>query len=224
MGYWYNLCTPYWMRFSRVVRASDNQCRLWNCPGFDSSILRQRGIWGATDMQCWKSSTGTGEMRNDLNTRLVRARLIYSYRTLAHFWLKSFGGFLSPITKDFLSYWRHSKHYDQWLRIRDVYPGSKFFPPRIRIFSSPHPGSASKNLSILTQKMVSKFSEIWSWLFIPDPDPGSWSWLFTHSGSRGQKAPDPGSATLPRHINAFIFKPLLHSTEKNPYKFFNKII
>ncbi len=40
--------------------------------------------------------------------------------------------------------------------IRDVYPGS-----RIRLFSIPdpncfHPGSASKNLSILTQKMVSK--------------------------------------------------------------------
>jgi hypothetical protein len=38
------------------------------------------------------------------------------------------------------------------LRIRDVYPGS-----RIRLFSIPdpnclHPGSASKNLSILTQK------------------------------------------------------------------------
>ncbi len=38
------------------------------------------------------------------------------------------------------------------LRIRDVYPGS-----------------ASKNLSILTQKIVSKLSELWSGLFIPDP-------------------------------------------------------
>jgi hypothetical protein len=44
------------------------------------------------------------------------------------------------------------------LRIRDVYPGS-----RIRLFSIPDPHisipdprSASKNLSILTQKMVSK--------------------------------------------------------------------
>ncbi len=36
---------------------------------------------------------------------------------------------------------------------------------RIRIFSNPDPGSASKNLSILTQK-------IWSGLFIPDQDPG----------------------------------------------------
>ncbi len=42
------------------------------------------------------------------------------------------------------------------LRIRDVFPdpgfGSDFFPSRIRIFSIPDPGSASKNLSILTQK------------------------------------------------------------------------
>ncbi len=33
-----------------------------------------------------------------------------------------------------------------------------------------HPGSALKNLSILAQKIVSKLSEIWSGLFIPDPD------------------------------------------------------
>ncbi len=40
------------------------------------------------------------------------------------------------------------------LRIRDVYPDPNFFNPgsRIRFFSIPDPGSASKNLSILTQK------------------------------------------------------------------------
>ncbi len=45
---------------------------------------------------------------------------------------------------------------------------------RIRIFYIPDHGSASKNLSILTQKIVSNLLEIWSGLFIPDPDPGSW--------------------------------------------------
>ncbi len=60
--------------------------------------------------------------------------------------------------------------------VADAYPGVEF------VF---HPGSASKNLSILTQKMVSKLSEIWSGLF--SPDPGSGSWLFTHPGSRGRK-------------------------------------
>jgi hypothetical protein len=64
------------------------------------------------------------------------------------------------------------------------HPGYEFFPSRIRI---------TKNLSILTQKIVSKLSEIWSGLFpdpdfipIPIPDPGV------------KKAPDPGSwsATL----------------------------
>jgi hypothetical protein len=74
------------------------------------------------------------------------------------------------------------------------------------------PGSASKNLSILTKKNVSQLSEIWSGFSIPDPDPGYESWLFTCPGSqswipdpesRGQKGtgsliPDPGSgfATL----------------------------
>jgi hypothetical protein len=68
-------------------------------------------------------------------------------------------------------------------------------------------------LSVVTQKIVSKLSEIWSGLSIPDPeygsrirntDPGSGSWFFTHLGSRipdpgVKKAPDPGSgsATLP---------------------------
>ncbi len=71
------------------------------------------------------------------------------------------------------------------LKIRDVYPGS-----RIRIFSSPDPGSTSK--SILTQKIDTKLSEILSGLFVhpaPDfyqsqiPDPGV------------KKAPDPGSGS-----------------------------
>jgi hypothetical protein len=37
------------MRSSRVVRASDSQCRCRNCPGFDPSILRRSGISGAED-------------------------------------------------------------------------------------------------------------------------------------------------------------------------------
>ncbi len=65
------------------------------------------------------------------------------------------------------------------LGIRDVYPGSR---PNFL-----HPGSASKNLSILNQKIVSKLLEIWSGLFITDPDPGSGSGFFTHHGSSGQK-------------------------------------
>ncbi len=92
--------------------------------------------------------------------------------------------------------------------------GSKIFPswipdPRSKFF---HPGSALKNLSILTKKMVSQLSEKWSGFSTPNPDPGSGSWHFTHPGSwscisdpesRGQKGtgaliPDPGSrfATL----------------------------
>jgi hypothetical protein len=38
-----------WMRSSRVVRASGCQCQSRNSPGFDRSILRQSGIWGAAD-------------------------------------------------------------------------------------------------------------------------------------------------------------------------------
>jgi len=38
-----------WIRPSRVVRASDCQCRSHNSPGFNPSILRHSGIWGAAD-------------------------------------------------------------------------------------------------------------------------------------------------------------------------------
>jgi hypothetical protein len=73
----------------------------------------------------------------------------------------------------------------------------KIFHPRsrIRIFSIADPWSVSKNL---TQKIVSKLTEIWSWLFIPDPG----SWFFTHPGSRIQgskrhRIPDPGVKNAP---------------------------
>ncbi len=80
---------------------------------------------------------------------------------------------------------------------------SEFFPSRI-----PDPAFALKNLSILTQNMVSKLKERWSGLFIPDPDPWSGSWLFTYPGSRitdpgvkRHQIPDPD----PQHWQRFIF-------------------
>ncbi len=87
------------------------------------------------------------------------------------------------------------------LRIRDDYPES-----RIRIFSIPdpnffYPGSRiwifsisdpnQRILSILTQKIVSELSEIWSGLFVPDPDPDFLP--IPDPGSRDKKAPGPGS-------------------------------
>ncbi len=70
------------------------------------------------------------------------------------------------------------------LLIRNVHPGS-----RIRIFSILNPnffhlGSASKNISILTQKIGFKVLwNTWSGLFIPDPDPD----IFSLPGFRDQK-------------------------------------
>jgi hypothetical protein len=48
-----------------------------------------------------------------------------------------------------------------------------------------HPGSASKNVSILSQKMVSKLSEISSGFFLPDLDPDFLP--VPDPGSKGQK-------------------------------------
>ncbi len=91
-------------------------------------------------------------------------------------------------------------------------PGSKFFPSYIPDPNIFHPGSATKNLSILTQNIVSKLSKIWSGLFVPDPDilptpdPGYRGQKGTGSRTRSRipnpgvkKAPDrgSGSATQP---------------------------
>ncbi len=83
-------------------------------------------------------------------------------------------------------HWETDQVPDPVLRIRDAYPGSEFF-------SIPDPGSASKNLSILTQKngfsALGCSTLIWILIFYPSriPDPGV------------KKAPDPGSGspTLP---------------------------
>ncbi len=97
-----------------------------------------------------------------------------------------------------------------YLRIWNVYPGSqiRIFPSRIpdpgskrfRIQGQKDPGSgcASKNLRILTPKTVSKLSEKWSVMLIPDP-------VFFHPGSGGQKSggfpdPDPQHWFEPREL------------------------
>ncbi len=71
---------------------------------------------------------------------------------------------------------------------------------RIRIFSFPVPnfsipvpGSASKNVSILTQKIGSKLSEIGSGLLIPDPDPDFLPILERGQKGTGSRIPAPGS-------------------------------
>ncbi len=72
------------------------------------------------------------------------------------------------------------------LRIRDVYPVSDIFPSRI-------PGSASKNLNILTQKLFlssRKYDPVCSSRIYIDPD----LLPIPDPGSRGQKG--TGSATL----------------------------
>ncbi len=58
------------------------------------------------------------------------------------------------------------------LRIWTVYPGSEIFYPGSRAKKIPDPSyvSASKNLTILTLKTVSKLPEKLSGMFIPDPD------------------------------------------------------
>ncbi len=62
-------------------------------------------------------------------------------------------------------------------------PGTKYFPSRIR----------NKEFKHFYPKIVSKLSEIWSGLFIPDPGSG----IFTHPGS--------GSATLEHSLLTVVY-------------------
>jgi hypothetical protein len=78
-------------------------------------------------------------------------------------------------------------------------PDQNFSHPGSWAQSQKHPrfGSASKNLSILTQKIVSKLSKIWSGLFIPDPDPDFFFFLpIPDPGVKKASNPGFGSATL----------------------------
>ncbi len=93
-----------------------------------------------------------------------------------------------------------------WIQIFSILdPRFEFFPSQVL-----DPGCISKNLSILTKKMVSQLSEIWSRFSIPDPDLGSESWLFTYprsriQGSKRQRIPDPGSRIRIRNTGDFGF-------------------
>ncbi len=90
------------------------------------------------------------------------------------------------------------------LQIRDVYPGSEFFP--IRDTRSRIQGQKDSRIRIrmkefkyFNPKIVSKLSEIWSGMFIPDPDLD-----FLPIPDPGvKKAPDPGFgfATLQTRIH-----------------------
>jgi hypothetical protein len=77
------------------------------------------------------------------------------------------------------------------LRIWDVYPRSAFFHPGSRIKKIPDPGSASKNLIILTQKLYALGN------MIEDVYPGSRSQILIFYPSRGQK----GTGSLIRNTD-----------------------
>jgi hypothetical protein len=115
-------------------------------------------------------------------------------------------------------------NFSVW-RIRDVYPGSDFFPSRIRTVSIPDPGSSSKNLSILTPKKAKK------WFLsskkydpgcssrIPDPDAD-----FLPSRIQGSKRrPIPGSRIRIRNTDFFLPQRSLSRKLGNPTSKFLKL-
>jgi hypothetical protein len=66
------------------------------------------------------------------------------------------------------------------------------FPEKygVKKFPDPGSGSASKNISIFTQKVVSMLSEIWTGMCISNPDFNFFPSQIPDPGVK--KAPDPG--------------------------------
>ncbi len=88
-------------------------------------------------------------------------------------------------TKWYLSGWLNDE--SQLISVADL--GCLFRIPNTNIFHHGSrvkkiPGSASKNLSIITQKIVSNLSEIWAKMFIPDPDLDFYLSRIPDSGSK----------------------------------------
>jgi hypothetical protein len=90
------------------------------------------------------------------------------------------------------------------LRIRDVYPGSEFISisdPESKRFRFLDPDPHQNNLSILTQKIISKLSGNMN----RGVHPGSGSWFFYPSriqGSKRHRIPDP-QFTAAQDLNAY---------------------
>ncbi len=74
---------------------------------------------------------------------------------------------------------------------------------RIRIFFYPGSRIHIKEIKYFNPKIVSKLSEIWSWLFIPDPDflpitdPWHWHWILDLNPQHCVKMEVPTDLTLP---------------------------
>jgi hypothetical protein len=111
------------------------------------------------------------------------------------------------------------------LRIRDVYPGS-----RIQLFSIPdpnclHPGSASKNFSVLTQKkwfLSSRKYDPGCLSWVPDPDADFYPSRIPDPGVK--KAPDPGSRIRIRNTAVYSLRRQVNISCKKPPFFSSKLL
>ncbi len=166
-------------------------------------VVRWRRLWLVEDWKIqftgffplFNATVGTLDCKNDLvssqNAFSTKCSIIIRFFESWQMWwqISSFADpgclsrILDPGSKFFPSRFPDpgSKLFSSW--IPD--PGFEFFPSRIL-----DPGCTLKNLSILTKKMVSQLSEIWSEFSIQDPRSGSW--FFTYPGSRSW-IPDPKS-------------------------------
>ncbi len=86
-----------WMRSSRMVRASGCQCRSRISPGFDPSILRHSGIWGAADPEAVLNTVHSKKIKNPpfkkkvINSRVCTLHLSenISFEDIEVLWMTS---------------------------------------------------------------------------------------------------------------------------------------
>jgi hypothetical protein len=81
-----------WMRSSGMFRTPDSQCWSYNCPGFDTSILRHSGIWEVANEavlnKVLKKSTKKSFRDAFSSPFLYKLELFSQHNMMNFYWLK----------------------------------------------------------------------------------------------------------------------------------------
>ncbi len=120
----------------------------------------------------------------------------------AHFQNRAANENIVSLIRNKFRRWQYRDAYCLVIARRQCWGSGMFITGSNFSIPVPDPGSRVKKihskefLVFLTQTVVSKLSEIWSGLLIPDPGSGSWFLFIPDPGSRGQKGtgsqiPDP---------------------------------
>ncbi len=128
-----------WMRASRVVRASECQCRSRNSPRFNPGILRHTGFWGAADEAVLNNVLFVSQYKGITmySTAHVCKRKFHNFANLRHICAVQ-NKSSSTFWKSFFSVLRSFGFYDMFIlcrRVRFCVP-SPSPPPKKKVWEN----------------------------------------------------------------------------------------